>query len=205
MAVASLSVGNQQLLQHMRLWASVPTEMTSVDPLTLPNSPSQKSGAEYADALETHLKKVVALEATLLKPLKIPAAELNERFGELPAFGHNLWESSIDWKENPQWASWAIDDVWQLHATRLGMDKKVRLLRSGMTALGGVIPRVAGLALYFNWSQGLLTSRSKLARSVLDRTDGELHQLTLFYDSTERAALNIRRGAEAMNFYKATR
>jgi len=189
----------------MRLWASVPTEMTSVNPLALPSSPPQKSGSEYAAALETHLKKVIALESKLLRPLNIPTAELNERFGELPAFGHNLWESSIDWKDNPQWASWVIDDVWQLHATRLGMDKKVRLLRSGMAALGGATPRVAGLALYFNWSQGLLTSRSKLARSVLDRTDSELQQLTLFYDSTERAALNILRGAEAMNFYKAAR
>jgi hypothetical protein len=184
-------------------WAALPLDQVNRNPLTRISTPPNAPSRLFLNRTREHLENLEGLSRPLLTTLTMSPNAINGHHVRLAAFRAAVEENNPAWFGIPELALFALDDAWQVHAALTGAKNCLGLWQRASHGLvdSESVPKPRDLPYYLDWIQDLFDTRALFAQEAVERAHDGGEAIRNFYDPAQRAAKNMRRGAEAVTYY----
>ncbi|HSA60309.1 MAG TPA: hypothetical protein VLJ37_11565 [bacterium] len=191
-----MTLGTQQLFQHVTLWSRVPQGLTAMDPWEA-SSLMAPAPAEQIKTLNGYMMEMRLQEIGLLKALNVVPDALRvhlENDRPFTDFFANL-SPRPDWMSVHPNSAMTVDDLHQMRMAIVGAKRRLNAWSKRPT-----YSRPFGLVEHLHWLQESVRARSKLARLAVQLGEPDAG-IRIFYDVQQRKAVGITTMEESLKGY----
>jgi hypothetical protein len=199
-----MTMGVQQLFQHITLWSRIPPALTALDPWTA--STLAGNSREALTSLNHYVRDMRLQEINLLKALRVDPDRLSDHLAKNAHFSDFFQQMSPrpEWMEAHPNLSMAIDDMNQMRRAIAGTKRRLNHLGVLLPDLSPPdrLPNQPGLEEHLQWLREMASVRSELAKEAVSAGEQDASEgIRQFYDDGIRSARRVITLAESLKVY----